>query len=1197
MEDPVNIQFLTKHDIVCFVETHSNYNDNLTLEGYDTVKKIRPKPKNAVKHYGGLAILVKKSIRKGIQFLTTENTELMWLKLKKDFFNLTCDIFLALVYINPENSHFEGKEEVGNLFEILESDIAKYNKMGECVIAGDFNARTGTLPDYCTHDFDLNQYMQLPFNYVQDAPMDRSNMDGHKPDSHGNQLLNLCKASNIRIVNGRAFGDPFGHFTCYKGEPSVIDYILCSDGIFGKVRYFNVSEPCIDSIHCKLTLQIKTGNYSVDHSEEKLITNYPLFVINDLNKDMLKKAFTFPKIQMLINELSETLENCDQSKIDMYTQNINNVFYEACRIARIFNKNTRNKKTQKTKNQKWFDKECKQAKCKLQSFCRKVRKSPFDRHLRNEYMHLKKSFRSLTKVKKRIYDETLFEKLETLQNVNPRKFWTIYNDLFNMQKQHKETPIPASQWKDHFTELFNTPLKISETRQNFVSEALLKTNIFNELDFRLTLKEMRQQIYSLKNNKAPGIDGLLNEMLKLMPETLQYKILTFFNAIFINSIYPLLWRTNFLTPIHKKGSNTETSNYRGIAVGSNLSKLFLSILNTRLTKFCNKMEIIPSNQLGYRKGCRTSDHVLTLKNIIDKYILRGKQLFSCFVDFKSAFDTVWRDGMLFKLTKFGVGGNMLRIIQNMYQTVDYRVKLIGGTTESIKSYVGVKQGCVLSPLLFNLYISDLPGIFDSTCMPITSNSDHINCLMYADDLIIMSETKDGLQICLNKLNDYCSQWNLTVNLTKTKVMIFNKTGKIFKQLKFYFGNSQIEVTSEYCYLGIVFVPCGSFSVAIKRLYDKSIKAFFQLKKFDSRSNITLTMKLFDVLVSPIIMYGSEVWGPIMYGKLLQTKSNKQNEQPFMHMCDYPFIEVLNMKLCKYLLSVGKHATNAAVRGELGRFPFFVKIFKLSVKYFKRLERLNSSSLVKSTHVANLKECSDRRFPLNSWNYNMKSILKHIHRTNIWQNHLNAIKGHSHTSELRMKKFMTHIESLYVQDWKKYLSNSSKLSSYSTFKKSFKLENYLLIKSVQTRKWFTKLRISNHNLPIETARYKKKNISRELRSCDSCNSMAMGNEKHMLLECDYYKKERDAFLNKVKEIFVLPDDLTSDICFQFLMSYNHGDTELAQLICKFVDDCFQKRREILFLHDLVRELEEQPETQTTRSGRVSRPPVRLNYCKF
>ena len=102
---------------------------------------------------------------------------------------------------------------------------------------------------------------------------------------------------------------------------------------------------------------------------------------------------------------------------------------------------------------------------------------------------------------------------------------------------------------------------------------------------------------------------------------------------------------------------------------------------------------------------------------------------------------------------------------------------------------------------------------------------------------------------------------------------------------------------------------------------------------------------------------------------------------------------------------------------------------------------------------------------------------------------------------------------------------------------------------------------------------------------------------MLLECNYYKKERDVFFNKIKEIFVLPDDLTSDFFFQFLMSYNHGDTELAQLICKFVDECFHKRREIIFLQDLVRELEKQQETQTTRSGRISRPPVRLNYCKF
>ena len=181
---------------------------------------------------------------------------------------------------------------------------------------------------------------------------------------------------------------------------------------------------------------------------------------------------------------------------------------------------------------------------------------------------------------------------------------------------------------------------------------------------------------------------------------------TLFNLILVNQVFPEGWRVNSITPIHKKGNALNPENYRGIAVSSHLSKLLCSILNNRLMDFTEKHKTIPFNQIGFKRNCRTSDHIFTLKTIIDKYInqLPRQYLFSCFVDFfKSAFDTVWRQGLFYKLTACGIGGNFLGLLQNMYTNVSYSIKTEHGCTEKFSSNVGVKQGCVLSPILFNLF--------------------------------------------------------------------------------------------------------------------------------------------------------------------------------------------------------------------------------------------------------------------------------------------------------------------------------------------------------------------------------------------------------------------------------------------------------------------------------------------------------------
>lgn len=298
-----------------------------------------------------------------------------------------------------------------------------------------------------------------------------------------------------------------------------------------------------------------------------------------------------------------------------------------------------------------------------------------------------------------------------------------------------------------------------------------------------------------------------------------------FNLILQQGSFPDAWRVSSLSVIHKKGDKNIPKNYRGIAVSSILCKLFCLVLYNRLSVFTDDNNVIPPNQIGFRKGSRTSDHVLVLKSLIDKYINGpGKSyLYVCFIDFSAAFDTIWRNA--------GIGGQFLKVIKNMYSSVLFSVKCGTKLTDSFETNVGVKQGCVLSPIFFNIFLSDLPNIFDLNCHPVKLNNTSLHCLLYADDLILLSESSDGLQNAIDKLHQYCLKWKLIVNIDKSNVMIFNKAGRLLEKCTFTYGGTNIQITKEYCYLGIIFVPSGSLSKSISRLKEKASKAYFKIRTY------------------------------------------------------------------------------------------------------------------------------------------------------------------------------------------------------------------------------------------------------------------------------------------------------------------------------------------------------------------------------
>ena len=399
--------------------------------------------------------------------------------------------------------------------------------------------------------------------------------------------------------------------------------------------------------------------------------------------------------------------------------------------------------------------------------------------------------------KQRQYKSKLLNSLINLENNDAKSFWKVVNEFkkSDTSVSDQSSNIAPDAWFQYFNGLMN----VKGIDESPLPEGTCSTPAFvSEFNEPITLKEIRIGIKSLKNNTSVGYDCISNEMLKHSSSSMLHCFCKLFNLIYESGYYPSQWSESFIKPLFKSGSENDPSNYRGISISSCLSKLFSRILYNRLNTYVIDNNIIVDNQIGFRKSFTPSDHVYTLKSIIDKSFRNKTHLNTCFVDLRKAFDTVWREALFYKLLKSGVHGKLYHILKAMYSEVTYSVKLQSGLTDHFLSNIGVKQGCILSPLLFNLFVNDLPHCFEKEkCAPIAFGDMFVNSLMYADDIVLLSESKEGLQNCLSSLQTYCDLWHLKINTEKTKVIIFNKSGKLFKKYRFFLNDVVLENVQEY----------------------------------------------------------------------------------------------------------------------------------------------------------------------------------------------------------------------------------------------------------------------------------------------------------------------------------------------------------------------------------------------------------------
>ena len=293
-------------------------------------------------------------------------------------------------------------------------------------------------------------------------------------------------------------------------------------------------------------------------------------------------------------------------------------------------------------------------------------------------------------------------------------------------------------------------------------------------------------------------------MLKYSFPVLKDCFVKLFNLILKVGKAPVTWHKGLISPIHKKGDPSNPDSFWPICVLSCLCKFLTNLLNHRLASISEIEKLIHVTQIGFQKGYRTTDHIFSLKTLVDKHTIgkpRGK-LYACFLDFKKAYDSVWHDGLFSQLEKLNIRGNFLAIIKDMYKNSHCPVKISSNVTSFFKCKKGVRQGCPLSPILFNIFIHTLAIDLDNSSTDSLDfpNGSCISCLMYANDVILISKSPEGLQNLLDSVSTFCNKFKMTVNPTKSKCILFTSKNKINKKDNFNIGEHYLENVSQFTYL-------------------------------------------------------------------------------------------------------------------------------------------------------------------------------------------------------------------------------------------------------------------------------------------------------------------------------------------------------------------------------------------------------------
>lgn len=447
-----------------------------------------------------------------------------------------------------------------------------------------------------------------------------------------------------------------------------------------------------------------------------------------------------------------------------------------------------------------------------------------------------------------------------------------------------------------FDNILNDPPLPYPTQQplQIAGQINLQTNNWNYMNFS-TGEEIISIIKSKNSKKSFGSDGISNYVLRKLSIKFYNCVAILFNHMLNNAYWPSGWKNGIVIPILKPSKDpTMVDSYRPITLLSCLSKVFESWILIKIRKHCDDNKILPVEQFGFRPRHSTVHALAILTHNITTAINNKIPTLACSLDCEKAFDTTWIEGLLYKLKYlFGVNNHLCQLLYNYLKNRTFQVKINNTLSDVYEIAAGVPQGSVLAPILYTLYISDLP----------TPDNPDIKKIVFADDILVYASTQNLLgqsfNRYLNKIHNHLDLWKIKLNLNKCEAIVFKGNckslprwvSKKINKIQIKINNNTIEIKNKIKYLGLILSKNMKYFDHINYIINKTFKAFHKIKHiFYGKNRYTEKVKsiLYKQLIRPILTYGFVIWHNIssaqmerlriMERKFLRTCVNKKRKQ-------------------------------------------------------------------------------------------------------------------------------------------------------------------------------------------------------------------------------------------------------------------------------------------------------------------------------